>query len=283
MSAPRNNADSPNVGHSDKCSQNLFGPEAPLVDMRDFPGWIIYEDGNFLVVNKPGWLVCHPSKNGPLSSLAGAAREYLGSGTVHLISRLDRETSGIVIFAKNKNTASTAQKALQNGGLISKKYIAILRGRMLGTRAVSQPLADDKKSMVAIKTCCAVQKLSAKKAFSLFIPLAYSSEGPYEPCTLVKVEIKTGRKHQIRAHAQWMGHEIVGDKLYGPDESFYLKFIEEGFTCEMARSLQMKRQALHAYESDFSRVFPDIPKFKAPLQSDMVDFMKSRGIICGYL
>lgn len=262
---------------------DLFGPTPPLVDMGDFPGWIIYEDRGFLVVNKPGWLVCHPSKNGPLSSLAGAAKQYLKTNTVRLVGRLDRETSGIVVFAKNRDIASAAQKALQRGGLISKKYIAILKGKMEGTHAISQPLADDGKSAVAVKTCCAAQNPASKEAFSLFTPLAYSAEGPYESCTLAKVEIKTGRKHQIRAHAQWIGHGIVGDKLYGPDESFYLKFIYGGFTREMASILQMKRQALHSYESDFSPVFPGIPKFKAPLHQDMLEFMESRGIVCGDL
>lgn len=70
-----------------------FGEQAGLVDMDEFPTWIVYEDDNFLALNKPGWLVCHPSKNGPLSSLVGAAREYLKADVLHLVSRLDRETS----------------------------------------------------------------------------------------------------------------------------------------------------------------------------------------------
>ncbi len=263
---------------NNKITPDLFGPDAPLVDMRDFPSWIIFEDENFLAINKPGWLVCHPSKNGPLSSLAGAVREYLNSDMVHLVSRLDRETSGVVIFAKNKETASSAQKALQYGGVVSKKYIAILRGNMVGTHTISQPLADDKNSLVAIKTQCAMRKLSAKKAFSVFTPIAHSANEDYEACTIAKVEIITGRKHQIRAHAQWAGHQIVGDKIYGPDERFYLEFIENGFNAEMEKQLYMKRQALHAYETNFQKVFPNLPIFRAPLQSDMLEFMSSRGI-----
>ena len=78
-----------------------FGESAGLVDMDEFPKWIIYEDSNYLALDKPGWLVCHPSKNGPLSSLVGAARVYLNAEVLHPVCRLDRETSGFVVVAKN--------------------------------------------------------------------------------------------------------------------------------------------------------------------------------------
>ena len=81
---------------------NPYGETAPLVDLDRFVDWIIREDDDLLVLNKPGWLVCHPSKNGPFSSLVGVVREYTGIDKPHLISRLDRETSGLVLFALNK-------------------------------------------------------------------------------------------------------------------------------------------------------------------------------------
>ncbi len=252
-----------------------FGETAGLVDMDEFPSWIVYEDENFLVLNKPGWLVCHPSKNGPLSSLVGAARVYLNADILHLVSRLDRETSGVVTLAKNKQTASVAQKAMDSRGLVSKTYLALLEGRLEGCATISQPLADDKNSLVAIKTCCAVQKPSAKTAVTFFTPISYSQRGG--DYTLAKVKILTGRKHQIRAHAQWMNHCVVADKLYGCDETLYLDFAEKGFTPEMAKVLPMKRQALHAYEMDFSKVFENTI-FRAPLPNDFLDFMKEKEI-----
>ena len=139
-----------------KSNPEDFGETAGLVDPEIFPQWIIFEDENFLVLNKPGWLVCHPSKNGPYSSLVGAAREYLQADTLHLVSRLDRETSGVVVLAKNKRTASKAQKALDGKSDVKKQYLAVLRGHMPGAFTISQPLSDDKKSPVFIKTCCAV-------------------------------------------------------------------------------------------------------------------------------
>ena len=254
----------------------LFGQTAGLVDPDEFPSWIIYEDDNLLVLNKPGWLVCHPSKNGPYSSLAGAARQYLKSDLLHLVNRLDRETSGVVVLAKDRQTASIAQKAMMDKHLVGKTYLAILDGHLKAHVCVSQPLADDKSSAVAVKTCCAVRKLSAKKAFTEFHPLSLSQNTQFRPSTLALVKIGTGRKHQIRAHAQWMGHHVVGDKIYGEDENFYLKFIDSGVAGEMLEILQMRRQALHAYEMDFSKVFGKV--FRAPLKPDFLDFMASRKI-----
>ena len=84
--------------------------DPPIVDMNEFQSWILYEDDDVLVLDKPGWLVCHPSKNGPLSSLIGASKSYLNTETLHLASRLDRETSGVVLLAKHRKSASHWQK-----------------------------------------------------------------------------------------------------------------------------------------------------------------------------
>ena len=248
-----------------------FGKDPELVNPEEFPSWIIFENEDFLVLNKPGWLVCHPSKNGPYSSLVGAAREYLNADTMHLVSRLDRETSGVVVLAKNKKTASIAQKAVETRS-VGKKYLAILRGNLLGKYHVNQPLADDKNSPVVIKMVCAPDRASAKSAETIFKPVSYS-QNPNEPLTLAEVEIITGRKHQIRAHAQWISHELAGEKIYGPDENIYLRFIEHGLSAEDEAKVLMRRQALHAYEMDFSKVFDNLV-FKAPIPKDFSDFLQ---------
>lgn len=255
----------------------VFGKDPPLVDLNEFPSWIIYEDENFLAVNKPGWLVCHPSKNGDLSSLVGAARQYLKAEVLHIVNRLDRETSGVVLLVKNSALAGKAQKSLDasKGKCVQKKYLALLRGHIRGEITISQALADDENSKVAIKTRCLSGDPKAKNAVTIFKPLAHSKSQNFEPASLVEVEILTGRKHQIRAHAQWLGNPIVADKIYGDDETLYLQFIEKGFTDEMAKILPMKRQALHAHSMDFSRVFENLV-LTAPLPDDFKTFMRSR-------
>ncbi len=247
-----------------------FGKDPELVDLNDFKNWIIFEDEIFLVLNKPGWLVCHPSKNGPLSSLVGAAKEYSGLEISHLVSRLDRETSGVVVLAKNHKTASLAQKAIEQK-LVDKKYYAILRGKLLGKYHVAQPLAEDKNSNVFIKQVCATDRGSAKQAETIFTPISYSKSDI--DLTLVEVKIITGRKHQIRAHAQWIGHALVGEKIYGPDENIYLRFIENGLSKEDEALVLMRRQALHAYEMDFSKIFEGLC-FRADLHEDFLNFLE---------
>lgn len=251
-----------------------FAKNPELADPNEIPTWIIHEDENFIAFNKPGWLVCHPSKNGPFSSLVGAVKEVFKMDTSHLVSRLDRETSGVVVLAKNHKTASVAQKAIEQKQ-VGKKYLAILHGKLPGKYHVAQPLADDKTSKIVIKQACATDRGSAKTAETIFTPLAYSQSDT--PLTLVEVELITGRKHQIRAHAQWISHPLVGEKIYGADENIYLRFIENGLLKEDEKILLMKRQALHAYEMDFSKVFPKL-KFNAKLPQDLKNFISQHKI-----
>ena len=125
---------------------NPYGEEAPLVKLADFPSWIVEEDDNLLIINKPGWLVCHPSKNGPMSSLVGVVREYTGVVKLHLVARLDRETSGLVIFAKRPSIARKFQMAIQNR-IVQKAYIALSRASSTSLSMSTCPsLADGKEA-----------------------------------------------------------------------------------------------------------------------------------------
>ncbi len=91
---------------------------------------IIFEDADLLVINKPAGLVCHPTKNGELSSLVGRARLHLGNAAQpHLVNRLDRETSGVVVVAKNSVVAGELGKILERRA-IEKEYLAIVHGHV---------------------------------------------------------------------------------------------------------------------------------------------------------
>lgn len=246
---------------------NPYGEEAPLVDPTDFPGWIVQEDDNLLIVNKPGWLVCHPSKNGPMSSLVGVVREYTGADKLHLVARLDRETSGLVIFAKRPSVARKFQMAIQNR-IVKKAYIALLEGELGEPIHVDLPIARRKGGPVIVKSEVSYDRTS-QTAVTDFIPLI-ASKG----FTLCRVEPQTGRKHQIRVHAEHLKHRIVGDKIYGPDETLYIEFIENGWTERLEATLPIKRQALHCHRYDFQ--FPEgTISFTAGLQDDMLDFCQS--------
>lgn len=247
-----------------------IGSAAPLIAPGDFPGWIIHEDDRLLVVNKPALIVCHPSKNGPWSSLVGAAREYLGLPTVHLVFRLDRETSGVVMLAKDSVTASKLQKATQQR-LIGKVYLAILTGELAQSVTVDQPLGPDPDSCVTIRSkVVAAGTPGAQAAVTHFLPVA--SAGGF---TLVRVGLETGRKHQIRAHALWLGYPVVGDKLYGPDERLYLEFARHGWTGRHAALLPLPRQALHCAEIDL-RLAKEPHVFRAALADELAQFCRER-------
>ena len=246
--------------------KNPYGEEAPLVDLADFPSWIVEEDNNLLIVNKPGWLVCHPSKNGPMSSLVGVVREYTGIEKLHLVARLDRETSGLVIFAKRPSVARKFQMAIQNR-VVKKVYIALVEGEFSKAIHVDLPIARRRKGdgPVIVKSEVSYDR-SARDSVTDFIPLI--SKNGY---TLCRVEPETGRKHQIRVHAEHLQHRVVGDKIYGPDETLYIEFIEKGWTERLAATLHFQRQALHCYRYDF-KFQEGTVSFTAPLQADILYF-----------
>jgi 23S rRNA pseudouridine1911/1915/1917 synthase len=241
-----------------------------MIAPEEVPGWIIYEDDRLLVVNKPGDLVCHPSKAGPWSSLVGALREYARLPTVHLVFRLDRETSGVVVLAKDAKMASRLQMAMQQRK-VGKVYLAVLTGELHAAVTVDQPLGDDITSPVFVKSAV-VAEGEGQRAVTHFAPQAAAGG-----VTFARVVTETGRKHQIRAHAQWLGHPLVGDKIYGPDARLYLEFIDHGWTESLAGKLLLPRQALHCAQIDLSGAGL-AHVFSAPLPDDLRVFLTARGI-----
>ncbi|HEY5078349.1 MAG TPA: RluA family pseudouridine synthase, partial [Opitutaceae bacterium] len=239
-----------------------------IIEPAELASWILHEDDRLLVVDKPGDVVCHPSKHGPWSSLVGAAREHAGLETIHLVFRLDRETSGVVVLAKDPGMASRLQKAVQDRR-VGKAYVAILFGELSGATTVDQPLGDDTASPVFMKSAV---RADGQASVTRFEPL--STGGGF---TLARVTTETGRKHQIRAHAQWLGHSIVGDKIYGPDARLYLDFIDGGWTGALEERLLLRRQALHCSRIDLTTA--GLPfAFEAPLPPDMREFCGRHGL-----
>lgn len=239
-----------------------------MISPDEFSSWVLHDDQDVIVLNKPWDVVCHPSKAGPWSSLVGAVREYFRLEASHLVFRLDRETSGLIVFAKTSAMASRLQKAVQKRN-VGKVYLAIMTGEMTKPEDVEQPLGDDEQSPVFVKSAV---RQDGQPAVTHFFPL--SCGGGF---TLARVVTETGRKHQIRAHAQWLGHSLVGDKIYGPDERCFLDFIDHGWTSGLAEKLLLPRHALHCAEIDLRKSGLD-RVFKAPLAPDMRAFCEGRGM-----
>jgi len=258
---------------------------------------ILHEDADLLVVNKPAGLVCHPTKGDEFSSLISRARLYLNaalaSGPVpafqnsgswipdsgpetqdarpspHLVNRLDRETSGVVLIAKNSEAAGELGKILE-ARAVQKEYLAIVHGHVRDDRGlIDAPLGKDEHSIVAVKDCVRPDGAPAQTEFRVekrFSPLlvgptcrsAWTRRSASLPgvlstlnsepsiCSLLRVMPRTGRKHQIRIHLAHLGHPVVGDKLYGGDEDLYLALVEDRLTPGQRARLILPHQALHA-------------------------------------
>jgi len=253
----------------------------------------VFEDEDLLVVDKPGGMVCHSAQRPEYGSLVEWLREH-GVPTPRMINRLDRETSGLVVVAKNERAAKTLGKAVQRRE-IEKQYLAICWGELTEERGViDQPIAVGQTSVVYTKrvvdnaagkpsvTEYAVEKrirgLAAPRAGTPSFAEASAGE-PVPPGTfsLVRLTPLTGRAHQLRVHMAWLGHPIVGDKIYGPDETLYLQFIEKGVTNEMLDKLLLPRHALHAERVAFRHpTTQQVCAFEAPLPEDMKTFIQER-------
>jgi 23S rRNA pseudouridine1911/1915/1917 synthase len=210
---------------------------------------ILGETPDWLVVNKPAGLVCHPTKGDAYSSLISRVRLHLGpDATPHLINRLDRETSGVVLVAKRGAPALQLRRLWESRG-VTKEYWAIVHGRVVPDHdCIDAPLGKDELSPVAIKDCVRPDGAPAQTEF--WVQSRFErAEGAF---SLLRVQPHTGRKHQIRIHLSWRGHPLVGDKLYGADEQLYLALVEGRLSSDAQRRLVLPWQALHAQKLRFA-------------------------------
>lgn len=202
---------------------------------------ILYEDEDFVAVNKTGNLPVHPAGRYFNATLTAILERRYGR-RVHPVHRMDRETSGVLLLAFDGRAAGHLSAALTRG---TKEYLALVHGVFPEEQiAVDWPLGADASSAVRKKR--RAWPGGTEKALTRFERV--SSNGAF---SLVRCFPQTGRLHQIRAHLLAAGFPVVGDKLYGRDERLFLRFIETGWTPELAEKLLLPRQALHARRLSF--------------------------------
>lgn len=219
------------------------------------------------MVDKPPFLLVHPTKPGPAPTLWGELKQLLAfeianGGQVSIVNRLDRETSGLVLVAKNARAARRFGLMMQEKR-IAKEYLAIIWGwPEWETQRVDLPLdrqGENGSSLIWLKQETHPAGAPALTDFRVEQRFVRGTEG--ERFSVVRAIPYTGRTHQIRVHVATLGHPIVGDKIYGPDEKLYLEFIETGWTPNLEQQLLLPRHALHcaALEIEGERWTSELP------------------------
>lgn len=235
-------------------------PEEPpvpknVVVVAQGPGW--------LAVDKPAGLPVHPTARYLHNTLTGVIKDRFGPDSgLGMAHRLDRETSGLVLFGKDPQ-ATRALKASFRHGTVRKRYLALVTGDLAAPCTVDKPIGPAVGSVIRIRMGVRPDGLPARTHFE---PLRRLGTG-----TLVAALPETGRQHQIRVHLEAIGHPVMGDKMYGRPDDFFLSLVEEGLTPAMEAELGLSRHALHAAHLRFPR--PDgsgvMDEAEAPLPEDM--------------
>lgn len=176
-------------------------------------------------------------------------------------SRLDRETSGIVVMAKDAATGSRLQKAIMSGR-VRKVYLAVLNGILEESVVVDAPIGPDPHSEFISRRAVVA---SGRPALTGFVPLAHTGR-----FTLARIHPATGRRHQIRVHAAHIGYPVAGDKLY-PNADLMMEYIRNDWSEKLQAELPLRRQALHALTLKFETGTIE-DELYAPLTQDLVDF-----------
>lgn len=187
---------------------------------EDIPLDIVYEDEDIIIVNKPKGMVVHPANGNytgtMVNSLMNSHKDNLSSinGVIRpgIVHRIDKDTSGILVVAKNDNAHKKLSEQFKIHS-IKRKYIALVKGiikedKLTIDRPIGRSIKDRKKMAVTEKNSRrAITHISVLKRF-------YSSN-----VTLVEAELETGRTHQIRVHMAYLHHPLVGDEVYGKKDS----------------------------------------------------------------
>ena len=190
---------------------------------------IIYEDDNLLIVNKPRGLLLQQDGDNTHESLDRIVGDYLKMIAMP-VHRLDKDTSGLCLFAKNKKAADEMGKIFNDHSQIEKHYLTLVAGQINEDGVVDAPL---RKSFERKKMIVAPLKSGAKQAITKYHPIKI-----FKDYTLLDISLLTGRTHQIRAHMSYIRHHVVGDIKYG---DYKVNNI-------FKREFNFENQFLHAYK-----------------------------------
>ena len=203
--------------------------------MEDIPIYPVYEDKDLLIINKQAGVIVHPTKGHPLHTIANGLMKYMKetnqSFKIRFVNRLDMDTTGLVVIAKNSNAQNQLTRQMQNN-TISKEYVALVNGLVEKDEfTINLPIG--RPDVERVERC--VMEDGSPSITHVKVIERYTTK-----FTLVRLKLETGRTHQIRVHMSHLGHPVTGDYLYGGDKPFLIE-----------------RQALHAEKLIFNHPVTD--------------------------
>jgi 23S rRNA pseudouridine1911/1915/1917 synthase len=251
---------------NDKVDAELISLPPASFAPEDIPIEIVYEDADLVVVNKPAGMVVHPAAGVASGTLANALAFHFqklssGSGAARagIVHRLDKDTSGLLVVAKTESAHDDLANQFR-AREVFKSYVALVHGQLVNDRGeIDQPIARDPRH----RTRMAVVR-GGRPALSL-----YRVRQRFDRFTMLDVELKTGRTHQIRVHLAWLKHPVVGDETYGGgrDKTVVDPVIR-------SRIAKLGRQFLHAERLGFRHPrTQEFKKFNAPCPTDLAKFL----------
>lgn len=237
----------------------------------------------WIVVDKPPFLLVHPKKpDGPQTLWDGLrgllAFELANGGQLSIINRLDRETSGLVLVCKTAEAARRFHETMKRRA-VAKEYLAIVWGWPERDEfTVDAPLlrqGEKRATSIYLKRCVHPDGAEALTRFRVERRFEKTTSAGHR-FSLVRAFPETGRTHQIRVHLAHVGHPIIGDKIYGPDEGCYLEFIETGWTSSLQERLLLPRHALHSTRLRLQTEDGQSLEWNAPLAPDLAAWIGSQ-------
>ena len=249
----------------DELEVELISPATTSFTPEAIPIEIIYEDDTLVVVNKPAGLVVHPAAGIHSGTLANALAYHFqqlpnaASVRPGIVHRLDRDTSGLLVVAKTEAALENLSDQFRARS-VYKSYVALVHGRVTpDSGRIDQPLARDPSN----RTRMAVVR-GGRSALSI-----YRVNRRFNRFTLLDVELKTGRTHQIRVHLAWLKHPVVGDETYGGGRD---NTILDPWLKSQIRSLG--RHFLHAEKLAFTHPSTgERVQFESPLPQELSDLL----------
>ena len=254
--------------HSNDSIEIFFNDTVDLAQLSKLQLDVLYEDEYLIAIDKPANIACHSNKKHFSYNIINYFKQKLKTEyEPRLLHRLDYETSGVLLLSKTKEAHQILQEDFENR-TIEKMYQSIVHGHLKNKAGSIKGDIVNAGSRVALKKTIDPSNANAQTDYEVAKEfLSYS---------LIQVFPRTGKQHQIRVHLSSLGHPIVGDKLYGKDEHYFLDFLTDTFSNEyFEKELGLSRHALHASELHFSH--PMLKKkmsIISKLPEDLLRFIK---------